>query len=202
MPVPECSTSSSPGGLPGICAARPRLPAVLTCIWCSLRFRTAAVLARTGAAMVRGAGALLVMFFSGVVEAKNALMPPPVCAGTSFNFLGMLPCSTIEGSDFFWREISGVKFACSLHIFFDNPPPFFLAGRNFPVFPIFFAGRNFPESNSGGGVGGDAPDDLPTGRTCARACNRMHCGRARRHWWMQWTASEVARQCSGFPGGG
>ncbi len=134
--VPECSTSSSPGGLPGICAARFRLPAEPVWICCNLRFRTAPVLARTGGAVVAGAGALFEMSFSGVVEVKNAFMPPPVGAGTSFPFFGMLPCSTNEGSDFFWREISGVKFGCSLHIFL-TPPPLFFGRAELPGCSLF-----------------------------------------------------------------
>lgn len=151
MPVPECSTSSSPGGLPGICAACFLLPPVLVCIWFNLRFRTAPVLARTGGAVVAGAGALLVMFFSGVVEEKNDFMLLPLCAGAFFVFFGgMLPCSTIEGSDFFWWEIPRLILGV-LFVFFLTPPLFW-AGPELPEFPFFLERRNFPERrNSGGG---------------------------------------------------
>lgn len=184
MPVPECSTSSSPGGLPGICAACFLLPPVLVCIWFNLRFRTAPVLARTGGAVVAGAGALLVMFFSGVVEEKNDFMLLPLCAGAFFVFFGgMLPCSTIEGSDFFWWEIprlilgvlfvfffdpplfwAGVLFeffltppplfwACILFVFFDSPP-FFGQDRNFPNFLFFWKdGTSRRGGIRGGGIG-------------------------------------------------
>jgi hypothetical protein len=97
-----------------MCVPRPPLPAALVVIWFNLRFLTAGVLTRWGAAGVGVVGALFVMFLRGSVEEKKDRIPP-LGAGTSFVFLGMLPCGTIEGSDFFWREILrlilGVPFA-------------------------------------------------------------------------------------------
>ena len=90
--APEYMTSSSPGGLPGICsarpAARPALPPALPPIWLNLMFRTAADLARKGGAAAGCSIALFVMFLRGVVGVKNERMPPLPSTGASLAFFG------------------------------------------------------------------------------------------------------------------